>query len=162
MCTIIEVQVLMDREELFLKYMDQIYRMAFFMLSNTHDAEDAVQETYVRMLVKKPKFADEEHGNAWLLRVGINICKNQIRFWKRHPQYELEEIPIKIDSFKEWELLHEISRLRGKSKEVLILFAVEGYSIKEISAMLKISESAIKKRLQRGREELSRQLGVRQ
>lgn len=162
MCTIIEVQVLMDREELFLKYMDQIYRMAFFMLSNTHDAEDAVQETYVRMLVKKPKFADEEHGKAWLLRVCINICKNQIRFWKRHPQYELEEIPIKIDSFKELELLHEISRLRGKSKEVLILFAVEGYSIKEISAMLKISESAIKKRLQRGREELSRQLGVRQ
>ena len=162
MWTIIEVQVLMDREELFLKYMDQIYRMAFFMLSNTHDAEDAVQETYVRMLVKKPKFADEEHGKAWLLRVCINICKNQIRFWKRHPQYELEEIPIKIDSFKEWELLHEISRLRGKSKEVLILFAVEGYSIKEISAMLKISESAIKKRLQRGREELSRQLGVRQ
>ena len=44
----------------------------------------------------------------------------------------------------------------------MILFAVEGYSIKEISAMLKISESAIKKRLQRGREELSRQLGVRQ
>ena len=86
MCTIIEVQVLMDREELFLKYMDQIYRMAFFMLSNTHDAEDAVQETYVRMLVKKPKFADEEHGKAWLLRVCINICKNQIRFWKRHPQ----------------------------------------------------------------------------
>ena len=162
MCTIIEVQVIMDREELILKYMDQIYRMAFFMLSNTHDAEDAVQETYVRMLVKKPKFADEEHGKAWLLRVCINICKNQIRFWKRHPQYELEEIPIKIDSFKEWELLHEISRLRGKSKEVLILFAVEGYSIKEISAMLKISESAIKKRLQRGREELSRQLGVRQ
>ena len=161
-CTIIEVQVLMDREELVLKYMDQIYRMAFFMLSNTHDAEDAVQETYVRMLVKKPKFVDEEHGKAWLLRVCINICKNQIRFWKRHPQYELEEIPIKIDSFKEWELLHEISRLRGKSKEVLILFAVEGYSIKEISAMLKISESAIKKRLQRGREELSRQLGVRQ
>ena len=63
MCTIIEVQVLMDREELFLKYMDQIYRMAFFMLSNTHDAEDAVQETYVRMLVKKPKFADEEHSH---------------------------------------------------------------------------------------------------
>ncbi|MCH1952369.1 ECF-type sigma factor [Enterocloster sp. OA13] len=72
------------------------------------------------------------------------------------------EIPIKIDSFKEWELLHEISRLRDKSKEALILSAVEGYYIKEISAMLKISESAIKKRLQRGREELSRQLGVRQ
>ena len=144
------------------QYQTDLLRLCYIQLHDTALAEDAVQETYVRMLVKKPKFADEEHGKAWLLRVCINICKNQIRFWKRHPQYELEEIPIKIDSFKEWELLHEISRLRGKSKEVLILFAVEGYSIKEISAMLKISESAIKKRLQRGREELSRQLGVRQ
>ena len=64
----IEVQVLMDREKLFLKWMDQLYRVAFFMLSNTHDAEDAVQETYVRMLIKHPQFVDEEHGKAWLDR----------------------------------------------------------------------------------------------
>ena len=158
-CTIIEVQVLMDREELFLKYMDQIYRMAFFMLSNTHDAEDAVQETYVRMLIKHPQFVDEEHGKAWLLRVCINICKNQIRFRKRHPQIGLEEIRIKIDSFREWEMLNEISQLSGKLKDALILHAVEGYYIKEISAILKISEAAVKKRLQRGREALNKRLG---
>lgn len=73
MCTIIEVQVLMDREELFLKWMNPLYCVVFFMLSNTHDAEDAVQETYVRMLIKHPQFIDEEHGKAWLLRVCINI-----------------------------------------------------------------------------------------
>ena len=158
-CTIIEVQVLMDREELFLKWMDQLYRVAFIMLSNTHDAEDAVQETYVRMLIKHPQFIDEEHGKAWLLRVCINICKNQIRFRKRHPQLELEEISIKIDSFQEWEVLNEISQLPGKLKDALILHAIEGYSIKEISTILKISEAAVKKRLQRGREALNKRLG---
>lgn len=158
-CTIIEVQALMDREKLFLKWMDQLYRVAFFMLSNTHDAEDAVQETYVRMLIKPPQFIDEEHGKAWLLRVCINICKNQIRFRKRHPQLELEEISIKIDSFQEWEVLNEISQLPGKLKDALILHTIEGYSIKEISTILKISEAAVKKRLQRSREELNIRLG---
>lgn len=67
---------MVNKEELFVKHMDQLFRLASFMLTNVQDAEDAVQETYVRLLVKEPQFSDEEHGKAWLLRVCINICKN--------------------------------------------------------------------------------------
>ncbi|WP_462404586.1 RNA polymerase sigma factor [Enterocloster bolteae] len=46
----------MNIEDLFLENMDQLYRTALFMLSNSLDAEDVVQETYVRLLIKKPFF----------------------------------------------------------------------------------------------------------
>lgn len=150
-----------NKEELFVKHMDQLFRMASFMLTNVQDAEDAVQETYVRLLVKAPSFSDEEHGKAWLLRVCINICKNQLRFRKRHAYYDLKEYDCVINGFEEWEVLHAITQLPIKMKEALILHAIEGYSVKETASILKTSESAIKKRLQRGREELNKQIGVK-
>ena len=84
----------MKTEELFIEYMDNLYRIAVFMLSNVQDAEDAVQETYVRYLLKKPKLNNQEHEKAWLMRVCINICKNQIRYRNRHPKYNIEEVDV--------------------------------------------------------------------
>lgn len=149
----------MEPETLFINYMDHLYRMALFMLSNVQDAEDAVQETYVRLLVKSPRLKDEEHGEAWLMRVCINICKNQIRFRIRHPQICMQEQDIRKVDFGEQEILREIALLPAKLKSTLILYAIEGYSVKEIAAILKISEAAVKKRLQRSREKLNIQLG---
>ena len=150
----------MNIEDLFLENMDQLYRTALFMLSNSLDAEDVVQETYVRLLIKKPYCNDKEHGKAWLLRVCINLCKNQLRFKKRHPQDELWEQTQITYSLEDKEVLYEISSLPTKLKSVIVLYAINGYSIKEISKILKISEYATKKRLQRAREKLSLQLEV--
>jgi len=111
-----------------------------------------------RTLFKKPK--NKEHGKAWLLRVCINLCKNQLRFKKRHPQDELWEQTQITYSLEDKEVLYEISSLPTKLKSVIVLYAINGYSIKEISKILKISESATKKRLQRAREKLSLQLEV--
>ena len=85
----------MKTEELFIEYMDNLYRIAVFMLSNVQDAEDAVQETYVRYLLKKPKLNNQEHEKAWLMRVCINICKNQIRYRNRHPKYNIDRNRIR-------------------------------------------------------------------
>lgn len=149
----------MRAETLFTEHMDLLYRMALFMLSNTHDAEDAVQETYVRYLLKKPKLKDEEHAKAWLMRVCNNICKNQIRYWKRHPSSPISETDISETTLGEQEILREISLLPTKYKSVIILHSIEGYSVKEISNILKISDAAVKKRLQRAREQLKLKIG---
>ena len=149
----------MEPETLFINFMDQLYRMARFMLSDVQDAEDAVQETYVRFLIRKPKLKDEEHGKAWLMRVCINICKNQLRFRNRHPQCNIIEVDTKGIDFGEREILREISLLPVKLRSAMILYSIEGYSVKEIAGILKISEAAVKKRLQRGREQLGIRLG---
>ena len=148
----------MEIEILFKNYMDHLYRIALFMLANVQDAEDAVQETYVRLLMKKPHFIDKEHEKAWLMRVCINICKNQIRFRNRHSQSSILEGEMQSDGFGEREVIREIGMLPIKLRSTLILYAIEGYSVKEISVILQISEAAVKKRLQRGREKLNIQL----
>ena len=149
----------MDTESLFLIHMDQLYRVAFLMLNNKLDAEDAVQETYIRMLMKKPVFRDEEHGKAWLLRVCINICKNQIRFRKRHLAEKIEKYDVAVDSIKEWEVLQALSSLPIKLREPIVLSTLAGYTIRETAEILGITEAAVKKRIQRGREKLDIQLG---
>lgn len=128
------------------------------MLFSIQDAEDIVQETYIRLLVKQPKFHDEEHAKAWLIRVCINLCKNQLRFRKRHPQDNIEDLQNPIVSTEVYEVMHSVHFLPEKLRKVMILHAVEGYSVKEISKILKISESAVKKRLQRGRELLRKEV----
>lgn len=148
----------MTPEELFLKYMDRLYRMALFMLFSVQDAEDIVQETYIRLLVKQPKFHDDEHAKAWLIRVCINLCKNQLRFRKRHPQDNIGDLQNPIVSTEVYEVMHSVHFLPEKLRKVMILHAVEGYSVKEISKILKISESAVKKRLQRGRDLLRKEV----
>ena len=149
----------MDMESLFLIHMDQLYRVAFLMLNNKLDAEDAVQETYIRLLMKKPVFRDEEHGKAWLLRVCINICKNQIRFRKRHLAEKIEKYDVAVDSIKEWEVLQALSSLPIKLREPIVLSTLAGYTIRETAEILGITEAAVKKRIQRGREKLDLQLG---
>ena len=114
----------MKTEELFIEYMDNLYRIAVFMLSNVQDAEDAVQETYVRYLLKKPKLNNQEHEKAWLMRVCINICKNQIRYRNRHPKYNIEEYFLEDRCFPRTrdhakEILREISLLPVKLKRKL-------------------------------------------
>lgn len=65
---------------------------------------------------------------------------------------------IQSHDFGEREVIREIGKLPIKLRSTLILYAIEGYSVKEISVILQISEAAVKKRLQRSREKLNIQL----
>ncbi len=83
--------------------------------------------------VKKTRLRDEEHGKVWLIRVCINICKNQVRFQSRHPQCSILETDTVEFDFGEQEILREISQLPIKLKSAIILYAIEGYSVRKIS-----------------------------
>jgi RNA polymerase sigma-70 factor (ECF subfamily) len=60
-------------------YSGSLYRLAFAYLKNRHDAEDAVQEVFLAYLDKAPRFLSEAHEKAWLIRVTVNRCKNQLK-----------------------------------------------------------------------------------
>lgn len=134
-------------------YGDMLYRSAYLLLGNPHDVQDALQETLLRYLEKAPAFVSSDHEKAWLLRVVSNCCKDYLRFRRRHSCLDLESIRECLPA-QENTHLQELYALPAKWKTVLILHYFEGYSVKEIGEILSLSESAVKKRLQRAREAL--------
>ena len=141
-------------EVLMQKYADRLYRIAFVLLGNQHDAEDAVQETFLRFLKRAVVFNDDEHEKAWLIKVTSNICKDMRRFQIRHPICDISQCvdyPVMEESK---ELLTELISLSTRYKLPIYLHYIEGYSVKEISNLTHCSENAVKKQLQRGREVL--------
>lgn len=76
-------------EALVTKYENTLFRAALAILADPHEAQDAVQDAYVKFLEKQPQFQDGEHARAWLLKVTANGCKSRLRARKRHPVAEL-------------------------------------------------------------------------
>ena len=143
-----------DIREVVTKYSDMLYKICILILCNEQDVQDAIQETFCRYLEKKPDFCDEEHEKAWLIRVATNICRDMIRFRIRHPKISIDELENSLAAPEQKETLRELLELPVKQKTVIYLHYVEGYRIKEIADILKITEGAVKMRLRRGKEQM--------
>lgn len=141
-------------DELVLKYSNMLYKICIVMLCNEQDAKDAIQDTFCRYLEKRPDFANEEHAKAWLIRVASNICRDMLRLRSRHPKISIDDLSNCLAAPTQRDVLTELMELPPKQKVVIYLHYVDGYGVKEIADILKITESAVKKRLQRGRESL--------
>ena len=72
-------------EELVTRYENTLFRTALAILGDVPEAEDAVQDAFVRYLEKRPAFRDAGHERAWLLKVTANGCKSRLRARRRHP-----------------------------------------------------------------------------
>ena len=152
-----------DLENAILKYSDLLYRICFLILKNEQDVGDVIQETFIQYMKKHPDFESEEKKKAWLIKVSQNKCKDFLRFHKRHSYVPLDEVEDSLMGTSDVEpsykvQLEEIWELDYKLKCVVILYYIEGYSIKETAQMLAISESACKKRLERARNKLKEML----
>jgi len=141
-------------ERIVYEYGNMLFRICFVMLGSSFDAEDAVQETFIKYMKKAPEFESSEHEKAWLIRVATNKCRDILRFRLRHDEldpyataeYELDD----SESF----IIHAMYELPEKLKCVMYLHYVEGYSVGEIAAIIKKTPSAVKMRLKKGREVL--------
>ncbi len=144
-------------KELVNEYGSLIFRISYCILCNVQDAEDAVQETFLRYLTKSPEFNSEEHRKAWLIRVSANISKNMLMFRLRRETVcidDIENIGIAQDDF---EIFGLIMNLPAKYKVVMTLYYVEGYKSKEIAEIIDVNEDTVRKRLQKGRELLKKE-----
>lgn len=140
------IKVLVD------KYSNMIFRICYGVLCNRDDAEDALQDTFLKYLTKSPEFQDEEHEKAWLIRVATNISKNMsIVRYKRKTVDGAELVDMGV-SYEDKYVFEAISELPVKLKIVMMLYYIEGYSVKEVSRIISVSEDAVRKRLQKGRE----------
>ncbi|WP_379137890.1 RNA polymerase sigma factor [Paenibacillus sp. sgz500958] len=140
-------------------YADMLFRIALVHLGSYQDAEEATQDTFIKLMEKAPQFKDDEHQKAWLIRVITNHCKNLLgRGWrKREVRLEGAE-PVTADSPEELAILQLVLAMPVKYRTVIHLYYYEDYPVQEISKILQISESAVKMRLQRGRQLLKLEL----
>ena len=136
------------------KYMSRLFQLCYVHLRNHADAEDAVSETLIRYMEKRPAFNEEEHRKAWILRTAINICRDIHRYRKRHQYVNLKDINDYVAEEEDRTIVDSLMNLPEKYKSVLYLYYIEGYKTAEISEILGVSPSAVRKRLQRGRKKL--------
>ncbi len=147
-------------QELFEKYQDNLYIIAFNVCKNAEDAKDVVQDTFIQYYSAKKEFDNEQHIRAWLIRVAINKAKNvNNTFWRRN-KMSLEDYmeTLTFETPESEELFETVMHLPEKYRIVVHLFYYEDYSVHEIAAILKLTESNVKVRLSRGRSLLKEKL----
>lgn len=142
-------------EETIKKYSSSMLKTAFSLLKSTADAEDAVQEAFIKLLTKAPEFENDEHCKAWLLRVTVNISKNMLKSARRKNLPLTEEIPYRE---KHDDVLPYVLSLDEKYRAVIHLYYYENYSIKEIAEILSLPSATIGTRLSRARKTLEKLL----
>lgn len=146
--------------ETYYQYKDLLYRIAFTYVKNQADAEDVLQETFLKYFNKAPVFENNEHEKRWLIRVTINLCKNHLlSFWQRNRCEMSDQFYTELDE-DEMLLIQEVMKLPAKQRGIIYLHYYEGYSCKEISKIMGIGESAVKMRLKKGREILQKSMEV--
>jgi RNA polymerase sigma-70 factor (ECF subfamily) len=134
--------------------------MSYLYLKDIHLAEDAVQDTFIKVYKSYPQFKGNSGLKTWIMRIAINVCKNYRRtsWWKRIDVLEsLNSIPAEAGAapdLRDDTLLLEIMRLSPKYKEVILLFYYQDMTTREISRALNIPESTVSVRLKRARERL--------
>ena len=157
-------------EHLVLKYQNKIYSLCRYMLGNTHDAEDAAQDTFVKAYRNLNNFRPEASFYTWLYRIAVNTCLD----YKKRPffqslfrksdedeDYILEPVsdepsPEKLYESKQLDLAlrKSLGKLSLKLRTVIILKEIEGLSYEEIAEVIDVSVGTVKSRISRAREEL--------
>lgn len=147
---------------MFERYTNLLYRLCYSILLVREDAEDAVQDVFLKYYRKQPTFADEDHEKAWFIRVAVNHCKDILRRRKLRefiPFSEVEELLAEKEAEADDSgVLQALFELADRYRIVMILHYLEGYPVKEVARLCGISQSAVKMRLSRGREQLKERL----
>lgn len=164
-------------EQLVLLYHGKLYQLGYRMLGNPSEAEEIVQDTFLRVFTNLDRYDSKHKFSTWIYRIATNLCIDRLR--KRKPGYSLDaEMPDSDGSdwhstlsgdqgMPEQELLltetqEEIRRaidsLPAKYKSVVVLRYMHDMSLQEISEVLGMPLTTVKTRVHRGREYLRNRL----
>jgi RNA polymerase sigma-70 factor (ECF subfamily) len=153
-----------------------VYRIAYAVLRRHHDAEDATQETFMRVLRYRSKLSEVEDPQMWLARIAWRVAVDRSKQRGRAREIALDdpEKPVvevasaetpadeTLQGAQVSEALEKlISALPAKLREPLILSAIEEMSPREIAVMLGINEAAVRSRVFRARQILKEKLAQR-
>jgi RNA polymerase sigma-70 factor (ECF subfamily) len=150
------------------EYSGALYRVAYSVMRSSAEAEDAVQEAFLRVLKHRDKLHEIRDLRVWLVRITWNVVLDKKRRGKTRPETDdvadyTRVLPSAdrsaadklISSQAHAQILALIDRLPSKEREALLLSAVEELSTAEIAQVLKTTESSVRSRIFRARRELS-------
>ena len=142
------------------QYQDMVYRVALHIFGNPQDAEDAVQEVFLRLYTRQEPFGTPDHLRRWLIRVTVNVCKDTLKSPWRRRRVPLESVPEEpvFDRPEQGELYREVMALPEKYRTVLYLFYYEELTVREIGEILGLGTTAVTTRLHRARAKLREHL----
>lgn len=136
-------------------YKPMLYNIAYSYLKNTSDADDIVQDTFMKYLSTDKNFDTLDSEKYFLIRVCINIAINLLKSkWKKDVIKD-DSIALNLtynnDESSNIDYFNLICNLPSKYKSVMVLYYWEDFSVEEVAKALNISTSSVKKRLERGR-----------
>lgn len=142
-------------------YSDQILRMCFLYLSDQTQAEDALQDTWIKAWKHMDDYERKgiENAKAWLMRIAINTCKDHRRTgWLRHidKRKALEDLPQQLLQAADTDpsLSLQVMELPDKYKQVILLHYYQGLTQKETAQALGLSPAAVSRRLRSAEAQL--------
>lgn len=147
---------------LYRKYCEGMFCVAMRFLKNEGDAEDVLQESFIKAFQRIHQFRGEVTFGAWLKRIVVNGCIDFLKS-KKQRLVELDESYMHVADEEDWnvadtvdldEVKGAIAQLPDKYKYVVQLYLMEGYDHQEIAEILNISETASRTRLLRGKGKL--------
>ncbi len=154
---------------LYRQYCDGMFCVAMRFVRERDDAEDLVQEAFIKAFRKIGQFRGEVTFGAWLKRIVVNKCLDFLKK-KRERLISIDEYELQIAEEPDWTVEQEVSvdgvqeameKLPDKYREVLQLYLLEGYDHQEIADILDLTPVGSRTRLMRGKEYLRAYLNKR-
>ena len=148
--------------QLYEQYCEGMFRVAMRYVKNVDEAEDMVQESFIKVFGRIHQFKGEVTFGAWLKRIVINKCIDSLKAQKKK-MVELDESYLHISEEEDWtvadgisieEVKGAIEKLPEKYRYVVMMFLIEGFDHKEIAQVLQLTETTSRTRLLRGKSYL--------
>lgn len=138
----------------------RLFVIAFSYLKNKHDAEDALQNVFLKLWKSKIEFNDDLGIDKWLTKVLVNDCKNffNLSFRQNKSIEEVYDVST-FDKYFNVDLYNAVMSLNKKERLCVILFYYDDLTISDISKVTGIKESTVKSLLKRSRNKLKLMLG---
>ncbi|MDR0292619.1 MAG: RNA polymerase sigma factor [Oscillospiraceae bacterium] len=141
-------------------YGAMLYRIGLMHTGNPAEAEDVLQDVFLRLLAKAPRFRDELHEKRWLARVAVNLCHNRRRSAAARTNVPIPETLATREAASDGAVKDAVRALPPKLRDVVYFHCVKGYSVEETAKLLKIGVSAAKMRLSRARAKGKGEIGA--
>ncbi len=140
-----------------------VYRICFTYLKNDADTEDAVQNTFIKLMNYAGEFQSVEHERAWLIVAAKNVCKDFLKHWWRKRE-DIEEFTNTLfqpesQGIGRNEVLESVLKLPEKYRIIVYLYYYEGYKTVELAKMFHKPHSTIRNQLSKARTILEKELG---